>query len=144
MSRTGSTNAVLPANWPWMMLETPQRSDQWKWKAGTRAHRTPIALLPHAVARIGMSANSRDAAPHLSFRAQLIADCIKEHGASFFDELMDVSGLLCSQVEEALADVSSARSPPIALADCGRCLCHPVSAGLGEMLWTKAAPHGRV
>jgi ATP-dependent Lhr-like helicase len=35
----------------------------------------------------------------------LLADCIKEHGASFFDELMDVSGLLRSQVEEALAEL---------------------------------------
>jgi ATP-dependent Lhr-like helicase len=33
------------------------------------------------------------------------ADCIKENGASFFDELMDVSGLLRSQVEEALAEL---------------------------------------
>ena len=35
----------------------------------------------------------------------MLADCIKEHGASFFDELMDISGLLRSQVEEALAEL---------------------------------------
>jgi hypothetical protein len=31
----------------------------------------------------------------------LLVDCIKEHGASFFDELIDASGLLRSQLEEA-------------------------------------------
>ena len=66
---------------------------------------TPIALLPRRHAGIWTSASSRDAAPHLSFRAQLIANCIKEHGASFFDELMDGSGLLRSQIEEGLAEL---------------------------------------
>ena len=47
----------------------------------------------------------RDAAVHASPRAQLLADCIKQHGASFFDELTDISGLLRSQVEEALAEL---------------------------------------
>ncbi len=66
---------------------------------------TPIALLPRRHAGIWTSANPRDSAAHPSARAQLLADCIKEHGASFFDELMDVSGLLRSQVEEALAEL---------------------------------------
>ena len=35
----------------------------------------------------------------------MLADCIKEHGASFFDELMEISGLLRSQVEEGLAEL---------------------------------------
>ena len=35
----------------------------------------------------------------------MLADCIKKHGALFFDELMDLSGLLRSQVEEALAEL---------------------------------------
>jgi ATP-dependent Lhr-like helicase len=38
-------------------------------------------------------------------RAQLLVDCLKEHGALFFDELVDASHLLRSQVEEALADL---------------------------------------
>ena len=32
-------------------------------------------------------------------------DCIREHGASFFDELVDGTGLLRPQVEEALAEL---------------------------------------
>ena len=66
---------------------------------------TPITLLPRRHASIWTSLSPHDAAPHPSPRAQLLADCIKEHGASFFDELMDISGLLRSQVEEALAEL---------------------------------------
>ena len=66
---------------------------------------TPITLLPRRHASIWTSLSPHDAAAHPSPRAQLLADCIKEHGASFFDELMDVSGLLRSQVEEALAEL---------------------------------------
>jgi ATP-dependent helicase Lhr and Lhr-like helicase len=66
---------------------------------------TPITLLPRRHASIWTSLSPHDAAAHPSPRAQLVADCIKEHGASFFDELMDISGLLRSQVEEALAEL---------------------------------------
>ena len=41
----------------------------------------------------------------LSPRAQAVADFIRQHGASFFDEIVDGSGLLRSQVEEALAEL---------------------------------------
>jgi ATP-dependent helicase Lhr and Lhr-like helicase len=66
---------------------------------------TPITLLPRRHTGIWTSLTPRDAAAYPSPRAQLLADCIKENGASFFDELMDVSGLLRSQLEEALAEL---------------------------------------
>ena len=66
---------------------------------------TPIVLLPRRHTGIWTSVTPRDAAAHPSPRAQLLVDCIKENGASFFDELMDVTGLLRSQVEEALAEL---------------------------------------
>jgi ATP-dependent helicase Lhr and Lhr-like helicase len=56
-------------------------------------------------AGIWASLTAREVAAHPSPRAQLLADCIKEHGALFFDELMEVSGLLRSQVEETLAEL---------------------------------------
>src|SRR5262249_10994760 len=40
-----------------------------------------------------------------SVRAQTVADHIRQHGASFFDELVDGTGLLRTQVEEALAEL---------------------------------------
>jgi len=41
----------------------------------------------------------------LSSRAQAVADVLREHGASFFDELVDSGGLLRTQVEEALGEL---------------------------------------
>ena len=38
-------------------------------------------------------------------RAQAVLDCIREQGASFFDELVEGTGLLRTQVEEALAEL---------------------------------------
>jgi ATP-dependent Lhr-like helicase len=66
---------------------------------------TPIALLPRRHAGVWTLASPRDAAATPSPRAQLLVECIQEHGASFFDELIDASGLLRSQVEEALAEL---------------------------------------
>jgi ATP-dependent Lhr-like helicase len=40
-----------------------------------------------------------------SGRAQAVVDCIRAQGASFFDELVDGSGLLAPQVEEALSEL---------------------------------------
>jgi ATP-dependent Lhr-like helicase len=40
-----------------------------------------------------------------SAAALSVADCIRRHGASFFDEIMDDTGLLKTQVQEALAEL---------------------------------------
>jgi ATP-dependent helicase Lhr and Lhr-like helicase len=66
---------------------------------------TPITLLPRRHAGLWTAVNPGDTAVHPSPRAQLLADSIKVHGASFFDELMETSGLLRSQVEESLAEL---------------------------------------
>ena len=65
---------------------------------------SPITLLPRRSAGIWASLAGKSF-PCLSPRAQLLADSIKQHGASFFDELMETTGLLRSQVEEALAEL---------------------------------------
>src|SRR5262249_42606205 len=56
---------------------------------------------------IWTSLSPRDATGPMSPRAQLLADGLKEHGASFFHELMEISGLLRSQLEEALGELVS-------------------------------------
>jgi ATP-dependent Lhr-like helicase len=66
---------------------------------------TPVTLLPRRHVGIWTALSPRNAATHASPRAQLLADCMKQHGASFFDELIECSGLLRSQVEEALAEL---------------------------------------
>ena len=89
----------------WMRLAAPQRPDQWRWQGRHRCGQRRLRCCRRRHAGMWTSLTPRDAAAHPSPRAQLLADCIKEHGASFFDELMDVSGLLRSQVEEALAEL---------------------------------------
>ena len=66
---------------------------------------TPITLLPRRHAPLWTSLAPISGAAQPSGRAQTVADCIKEHGASFFDELVDGTGLLRRQVEEALAEL---------------------------------------
>jgi ATP-dependent helicase Lhr and Lhr-like helicase len=66
---------------------------------------TPITLLARRHAPLWGSLSG--AGEHLrpSARAEMVADCIRQHGASFFEELVEGTGLLRSQVEEALAEL---------------------------------------
>jgi ATP-dependent helicase Lhr and Lhr-like helicase len=65
---------------------------------------TPIALLPRRHAAIWSSLSGKDNR-HPSPRAQQVIDCIRQHGASFFDELVENTGLLRAQVEDALGEL---------------------------------------
>ena len=66
---------------------------------------TPITLLARRHARHWASLSAVPDAARPGLRAQAVADCIREHGASFFDELVEGSELLRSQVEDALAEL---------------------------------------
>ncbi len=66
---------------------------------------TPITLLPRRHTGLWSAVAPRDAAAPPGSRAQAVADCIKQHGASFFDELSEGTGLLRSELEEALAEL---------------------------------------
>jgi ATP-dependent Lhr-like helicase len=66
---------------------------------------TPITLLARRhLPMWGALSASGDAAV-ASGRAKVVADWIRQNGASFFDELMEGTGLLRSQLEEALAEL---------------------------------------
>jgi ATP-dependent Lhr-like helicase len=66
---------------------------------------TPIALLARRNIRVWSSLTGPVDASNLSSRAQLVADYIRIHGASFFDEIVDGASLLPIQAEEALAEL---------------------------------------
>ena len=66
---------------------------------------TPIALLARRNARLWSSLVERPEAPQLTAKAQEVAAFIQTHGASFFDEMVEGSKLLPTQVEEALAEL---------------------------------------
>jgi ATP-dependent helicase Lhr and Lhr-like helicase len=66
---------------------------------------TPITLLARRHAPLWASLSGPPDPFDLSPRAQAVLAFIREHGASFFDELTGGSGLLRQQVEEALAEL---------------------------------------
>jgi ATP-dependent Lhr-like helicase len=66
---------------------------------------TPIVLLARRRAALWASLSVAADPGKASPRAQSVVDCLREHGASFFDELMQGTGLLRSQLEEALAEL---------------------------------------
>jgi ATP-dependent Lhr-like helicase len=66
---------------------------------------TRIALLPRRYARYWTSLSAPGDETQFSAPAQAVADWIRTHGASFFDELVDGAGLLRPQVEDALAEL---------------------------------------
>jgi ATP-dependent Lhr-like helicase len=66
---------------------------------------TPIALLARRHAGLWASLLPAENVPRPTPRAQAVADVIRQYGASFFDELVEGTGLLRPQVEEALAEL---------------------------------------
>ncbi|MBI2994067.1 MAG: DEAD/DEAH box helicase [Gammaproteobacteria bacterium] len=71
---------------------------------------SPVALLARFSAPHWLALSDRpaiDTAP-LSTPARIVAEALKQHGASFFTDLVSQSGLLRTQVEEALAELAAA------------------------------------
>ncbi len=66
---------------------------------------TPITLLARKHAGLWASLSPGDENLQPAGPAKAVLDFIREHGASFFDELADGTGLLRPQIEEALAEL---------------------------------------
>jgi ATP-dependent Lhr-like helicase len=66
---------------------------------------TPITLLERRHVPLWTSLSPHEETVHASGRSQAVLDCIREQGASFLDELVEGTGLLRMQVEEALAEL---------------------------------------
>jgi ATP-dependent Lhr-like helicase len=66
---------------------------------------TPITLLARRHAALWTSLSAVEEPVRPSSRAKAVLDQIREFGALFFDELVEGSGLLRPQVEEALAEL---------------------------------------
>jgi ATP-dependent Lhr-like helicase len=66
---------------------------------------TPIVLMPRKNMGAWTSLSAGDAPAAASPRAQQVAQHLTEHGASFFEELVDGTRLLRVQVEEALGEL---------------------------------------
>ena len=71
---------------------------------------TPIVLLPRRQMAIWTSIAASDQPQEtlLSSRAQAVADALASHGALFFDELLDATRLLRTELENALGELVAA------------------------------------
>jgi ATP-dependent helicase Lhr and Lhr-like helicase len=74
-------------------------------RSATPVRTTPIMLLVRRHAPLWAALSAAEEPVRPSSRAQAVADCIRQYGASFFDELVEGTGLLRPQVEEALAEL---------------------------------------
>jgi ATP-dependent Lhr-like helicase len=92
----------LAGRYIWTRLAR-RKSDSERTAAPVRG--TPIVLLARRNTRVWSSLTGGVDSANLSSRAQVVADYIRLHGASFFDEIADGAGLLPTQAEEALAEL---------------------------------------
>jgi len=75
-------------------------------RGNTSLRATPILLLPRRTAPQWTRLAARTDEPaELSSRAQRVAACLAEQGASFFDEITDATRLLRTELEDALAEL---------------------------------------
>jgi len=98
-------DACLAGRLAWGRL-TPGRASNGD-RATSPLRTTPLALLPrrHLPVWTAFAGPGEDAQP--GPRAQAVLEVLHRHGASFFDELVDATGLLRQQVEEALAELAT-------------------------------------
>ncbi|HEX2493157.1 MAG TPA: DEAD/DEAH box helicase [Steroidobacter sp.] len=85
----------------WTRL-APRTADSERGAAPVRS--TPIALLARKHAHF-WSLSTEPSRTQLTSKAQQVAELLRTHGASFFDEIVENAGLLANQVEEALAEL---------------------------------------
>jgi len=91
--------------WTRLAARGGTRSDDAAARGASPVRSTPIVLLARRnVPLWSMFADQSDPAL-LTSKAQAVADFIREHGASFFDEISEHVGMLPSEVEESLAEL---------------------------------------
>ncbi len=88
----------------WTRLDRPRPAGE---RTPSPVRTTPIALVGRRNLGIwtALAASAEDAT--LSSRAQQVCDFIAAHGASFFEEIVDGTGLLRTQVEEGLGELTA-------------------------------------
>jgi ATP-dependent Lhr-like helicase len=98
-------DSCLAGRVTWMRLKPRQSRPEGCESRGSPVRTTPITLMPRRHAPLWAALSGEAEAGRLNAGAEAIAQYIQQHGASFFDELMAGTGLLRSQVEEALAEL---------------------------------------
>ncbi|HEX3604008.1 MAG TPA: DEAD/DEAH box helicase [Steroidobacteraceae bacterium] len=81
------------------------RGDDAAGRGAAPVRSTPIVLLARRNVPLWSLFADRSDPAQLTSKAQAVADFIREHGASFFDEISDNVGMLPAEVEESLAEL---------------------------------------
>jgi ATP-dependent Lhr-like helicase len=103
----------------WMRLRPRGGAGQRK---ASPVRTTPIAILPRKASAIWASLSTETNGLRPTPRAEIIADQIWQHGASFFHDLLSEAGMLRSQLEEAIAElVGLGILTSDSFGGCGRC-----------------------
>jgi ATP-dependent Lhr-like helicase len=90
----------------WARLAPGANSGNGRERVAGPVRTTPVTLLARRHLPFWTSlAGSAEQGAQPSPRALAVADCLRTQGASFFDELVEATGLLRPQVEEALAEL---------------------------------------
>lgn len=99
-------NLCLSGRVLWARL-TPPKAVAGKDHSSAPVRTTPIALLTrkHNQQWQKLMSSRYTDAPRLAPRAQSVADYLRAHGASFFDDIVHGTGLLKTQAEEALGEL---------------------------------------
>jgi ATP-dependent Lhr-like helicase len=92
----------LAGRFVWTRLAS-RATDPERGAAPVRA--TPIALIARRNLKVWSAFQTALAPDQLTANARAVADCLREHGASFFDDLVESAHLLPTQVETALAEL---------------------------------------
>jgi ATP-dependent Lhr-like helicase len=91
--------------WTRLAARSGARAEDSGGRGASPIRSTPIVFLARRnVPLWSLLADQSDTA-HLTSKAQAVAEFIREHGASFFDEIADNVGMLPSEVEESLAEL---------------------------------------
>ena len=100
-------DACLSGRIAWARLGAPAAKPKANGRRPAPLKSTPISLFPRKSASIWTRPVAEEPA-HVSARAAKVAEFIRVNGASFFDEIVDDTHLLRTQVEEALAELVAA------------------------------------
>lgn len=89
----------------WMRLNPPRGNGEAGGKQATPVRNTPIAFVARAHMKHWRALAPDAGSGQLGSNAAAVLDILHEHGASFFTDLLDASGLLHAQLETALAEL---------------------------------------
>jgi ATP-dependent Lhr-like helicase len=100
-------DACLSGRIAWARLGPPTSKPKSNGRRPVLLKSTPISLFSRKAAALWMCPLT-DTPANVSARAAKVAEFIRENGASFFDEIVDGTHLLRTQVEEVLAELVAA------------------------------------